>query len=168
MGYYDIPAVINFILNKTKQQQLYYVGHSQGTTAGFIAFSSWPELAERIKVFFGMGPIVTLTHATYPLFKIFFNPLLVQFILLCNSKKLRFNTIILFYCKSIRMDMYLAHSPAGTSSQNLLHWKQVGFLCHSPSTTVLGTKPSFQGFVKDQHGWDQSSHIHGTQSSPSS
>ncbi|KAG8135383.1 hypothetical protein E2320_008406 [Naja naja] len=84
MGYYDIPAVINFILNKTKQQQLYYVGHSQGTTAGFIAFSSWPELAERIKVFFGMGPIS-------------------------------------------RMDMYLAHSPAGTSSQNLLHWKQAEF-----------------------------------------
>ncbi|XP_058044315.1 lysosomal acid lipase/cholesteryl ester hydrolase-like isoform X4 [Ahaetulla prasina] len=103
MGYYDIPAVINFILNKTKQQQLYYVGHSEGTTAGFISFSSWPELAERIKVFFGMGPIATLTYATCPLIKILLNPLLIQ----------------------SRMDMYVAHSPAGTSIQNFLHWRQI-------------------------------------------
>ncbi|KAK9400680.1 Lipase, partial [Crotalus adamanteus] len=50
MGYYDIPAAIYFILNQTKQQQLYYVGHSEGTTAGFISFSTWPELAEKIKI----------------------------------------------------------------------------------------------------------------------
>ncbi|XP_053165350.1 lipase member N-like isoform X2 [Hemicordylus capensis] len=64
MGYYDIPAVLNFVLNKTGQEQLYYVGHSEGATIGFIAFSTWPKLADRIKVFFALGPITTLTYTS--------------------------------------------------------------------------------------------------------
>lgn len=34
MANYDLPASINFVLNKTGQQQVYYVGHSQGATIG--------------------------------------------------------------------------------------------------------------------------------------
>lgn len=37
---------------------------------GFIAFSTYPELAERVKVFFALGPVTTCTHATSPLMKI--------------------------------------------------------------------------------------------------
>ncbi|XP_007445214.1 gastric triacylglycerol lipase-like, partial [Python bivittatus] len=36
MGIYDIPATINFILQKTKQDSLYYIGHSQGASLGFL------------------------------------------------------------------------------------------------------------------------------------
>ncbi|KAL8187086.1 UNVERIFIED_CONTAM: hypothetical protein K2H54_032764, partial [Gekko kuhli] len=36
MGHYDIPAVIYYILNETKQEQLYYVGHSEGSTIGMF------------------------------------------------------------------------------------------------------------------------------------
>ncbi|XP_070610305.1 lysosomal acid lipase/cholesteryl ester hydrolase-like [Erythrolamprus reginae] len=150
MGYYDIPAVINFILNKTKQQQLYYVGHSEGTTAGFISFSSWPELAKRIKVFFGMGPIATLTYATTPILKIrLYRPLFrtlfgYKGIFQYSSTRRKLKVAICNYQPKIcelamsfitgsntpnfnmsRMDMYVAHSPAGTSIQNLLHWKQI-------------------------------------------
>jgi len=32
MGLYDLPAEIDFILEKTQQKQLSYVGHSEGTT----------------------------------------------------------------------------------------------------------------------------------------
>ena len=32
MGTYDIPAIIDFVLAKTGQSQLSYVGHSEGTT----------------------------------------------------------------------------------------------------------------------------------------
>lgn len=31
---YDIPATIDFILMKTRQEKLYYIGHSQGGTLG--------------------------------------------------------------------------------------------------------------------------------------
>ncbi|KAG8135392.1 hypothetical protein E2320_008434 [Naja naja] len=59
MAKYDLPASINFVLNKTGQEQLFYVGHSQGTTIGFIAFSIFPELAKKIKIFFGLAPAMT-------------------------------------------------------------------------------------------------------------
>ncbi|KAM3834489.1 lysosomal acid lipase/cholesteryl ester hydrolase-like [Vipera latastei] len=148
MGYYDIPAAIHFILNKTKQQQLYYVGHSEGTSVGFISFSIWPELAERIKVFFGMGPIVTLTYATTPILSlpaplahiVFGYRGILQYpttlrtlkVSFCNFQPKICKRAFSFItgsntpnCNTSRMDVYAAHSPAGTSVQNIFHWKQI-------------------------------------------
>lgn len=34
MAKYDLVSTINFILSKTGQEKLHYVGHSQGTTIG--------------------------------------------------------------------------------------------------------------------------------------
>ena len=34
MAKYDLPASIDFIVKQTQQQQIFYVGHSQGTTIG--------------------------------------------------------------------------------------------------------------------------------------
>ncbi|KAJ6651504.1 hypothetical protein lerEdw1_020901 [Lerista edwardsae] len=59
MGIYDVPATINFILQKTKQDALYYVGHSQGATAGLIAFSDLPQVAQKVKLFFSLSPAYT-------------------------------------------------------------------------------------------------------------
>lgn len=36
MAIYDLPAMINFVLQKTGQKQLYYVGYSQGATIGVL------------------------------------------------------------------------------------------------------------------------------------
>lgn len=43
MANYDLPDSVNFILNKTGQEQLYYVGHSQGTTIGMyiVKMEGW-------------------------------------------------------------------------------------------------------------------------------
>lgn len=30
MGYYDLPAEIDYVLQQTKHTQLYYMGHSMG------------------------------------------------------------------------------------------------------------------------------------------
>ncbi|KAJ6651145.1 hypothetical protein lerEdw1_000765 [Lerista edwardsae] len=60
MGIYDVPATINFILEKTQQDALYYVGQSQGASIGFIAFSVMPQLAQKVKLFFSLSPGYTL------------------------------------------------------------------------------------------------------------
>uniref|UniRef100_A0A7N5JA64 Lipase n=1 Tax=Ailuropoda melanoleuca TaxID=9646 RepID=A0A7N5JA64_AILME len=69
MANYDLPATIKFIVEKTGQERLYYVGHSQGTTIAFIAFSTNPELAKRIKIFFALAPVVTVKYTQSPLKK---------------------------------------------------------------------------------------------------
>lgn len=37
MGKYDIPAELYFIMNKTEQKDVYYVGHSEGTASGKVS-----------------------------------------------------------------------------------------------------------------------------------
>ncbi|XP_066475693.1 putative lysosomal acid lipase/cholesteryl ester hydrolase [Tiliqua scincoides] len=69
VGMYDVPATINFILQKTKQHALYYMGHSQGSAAGLIAFSVLPQLAQKVKLFISLAPVYTLVN-TKGLFKI--------------------------------------------------------------------------------------------------
>ncbi|XP_073934922.1 lipase member K isoform X1 [Castor canadensis] len=152
MAKYDLPATINLIIEKTGQERLYYVGHSQGTTIAFIAFSTNPELAKRIKIFFALAPVVTVKYTHSPIKKLttlsrqtikalfgdkmfYSHTLFDQFIAtkVCNQKifypvcsKLLF-TITGYDPKNLnmsRLDVYMAHSSAGTSVQNMLHWAQ--------------------------------------------
>ncbi|XP_057313671.1 gastric triacylglycerol lipase-like isoform X2 [Hydractinia symbiolongicarpus] len=62
MAKYDLPASIYYVLNVTGAQQIYYVGHSQGTTIGFIEFGRNVNLARRIKTFFSLAPVTTVGH----------------------------------------------------------------------------------------------------------
>ncbi|XP_045424043.1 lipase member K isoform X2 [Lemur catta] len=152
MAKYDLPATINFILEKTGQEQLYYVGHSQGTTIAFIAFSTNPELAKRIKIFFALAPVVTVKYTKSPmkilatlsrrLAKMLFgdkmfssHTLFKQYIAtkVCNQKLFHsicsnfLFTLSGFDLKNLnmsRLDVYLSHNSAGTSVQNMLHWGQ--------------------------------------------
>ncbi|XP_075573394.1 lysosomal acid lipase/cholesteryl ester hydrolase isoform X2 [Pelecanus crispus] len=103
MAKYDIPASVDFILKKTGQEQVFYVGHSQGTTMAFIAFSTLPQLAKKIKMFFALAPVATVKFMTSPLAK-----------LGCKWKNLNMS----------RVDVYSTHCPAGTSVQNMIHWSQ--------------------------------------------
>lgn len=50
LGNYDIPAVIKFILDKTGQPKLSYVGYSLGSAMFFIAMSKHPELNSKIEM----------------------------------------------------------------------------------------------------------------------
>ncbi|XP_067908629.1 gastric triacylglycerol lipase isoform X2 [Heterodontus francisci] len=148
----DLPAVIDFILQKTSEQQLYYVGHSQGTTIGFIAFSTMPELAKKIKVFFGLAPVATVKYSVSPLAKLGqFPEFLIKELFgnqdflpqskdvtwlathICNRFLIEelcgniFFVISGFNEKNLNMSripVYSAHCPAGTSVQNIIHWSQ--------------------------------------------
>ena len=48
MARYDLPAMINGVLNITGETQLYYVGHSQGTLTMFSALSENEKLSQKV------------------------------------------------------------------------------------------------------------------------
>ncbi|XP_058154819.1 lipase member M [Dasypus novemcinctus] len=153
MARFDLPAVINFILQKTGQEKIYYIGYSQGTTTGFIAFSTMPELAQKIKMYFALAPIATIKHAKSPGTKFLWLPdMMIKG--LFGKKEFLYQTrflkhFVIYLCGQVIMDqicsnimllmggfntnnlnmsranVYVAHTPAGTSVQNILHWSQV-------------------------------------------
>jgi len=62
MGYYDIPALVDYILNTTKQHNLYYIGHSQGSTSFFALASTRPEYNKKIRLMIGLSPVIYTEH----------------------------------------------------------------------------------------------------------
>ncbi|XP_074780280.1 lipase member M-like [Athene noctua] len=152
MAMYDLPAMINYILQKTGQEQLYFVAYSQGTTTGFIAFSSIPELDRKIKMFFALAPITTSSNMKSPLVRVFDLPEgMIKLILgrtvvfdkseilkqvissLCSYSIFKSLCSLVLYLPGgftnslnmSRLDVYLSHYPDSTSLKNMLHWRQI-------------------------------------------
>lgn len=50
IGMYDLPATIDYILQKSGTKKIYYVGHSQGGTSFLVMLSEKPEYNEKIVV----------------------------------------------------------------------------------------------------------------------
>ncbi|NXD25070.1 LIPM Lipase, partial [Spelaeornis formosus] len=152
MAMYDLPSMVDFILMQTEQEQLFYVSHAQGSSLGFIAFSSLPHLAEKIKLFFALGPLYTFHHSRGPVLKLAFFPdqLLKgifgtrELVLVPRKEK----ALLVEKCGGLlaaevctdgifliggfdrsnlntsRVDVYISHFPDYTSVKNLLHWGQ--------------------------------------------
>ncbi|XP_048240638.1 lysosomal acid lipase/cholesteryl ester hydrolase-like [Haliotis rufescens] len=149
---YDFPAQLNFALKQSGQSDLYYVGHSQGTLQAFAALSQYPEMNKKVKKFFAMGPVVTVGNIISPLkylsdisdseiYKLFkhrdFLPhdeilqLLADTV--CQDKHTRFlcsNVLFLIAGYDVsnlnqsRLPVYISHTPAGTSVQDMVHFAQ--------------------------------------------
>ena len=58
----DLPAMLDYVISVTKQKELFYVGHSQGTIMGFAGFSTNQTLASYIKTFFALAPVTSVKH----------------------------------------------------------------------------------------------------------
>lgn len=69
-GYYDLPAIIDYIINRTRQTKVYYVGHSQGTTGFFIMGSLRPEYNKKIQLSVNLAPVAFMKNVRNPITRI--------------------------------------------------------------------------------------------------
>uniref|UniRef100_A0A673CFT6 Lipase n=2 Tax=Sphaeramia orbicularis TaxID=375764 RepID=A0A673CFT6_9TELE len=152
MALKDLPAVIDHILKTTEQEQIFYIGHSQGTTIAFMAFSTLPELASKIKLFIGLAPVATVAFTSSPMTKLSILPEFAIWDLFGQKDFLPQSYMIEWFAENIcgkhlgselcvniffvlcgfnekninmtRTPVYTTHCPAGTSVQNMIHWSQ--------------------------------------------
>lgn len=62
MAEFDLPAVIDYIMNTTKVANLTYIGHSQGTEISFALLSRFPEYQKKVNLAVELAPIAEVTH----------------------------------------------------------------------------------------------------------
>ncbi|CAL1528653.1 unnamed protein product [Lymnaea stagnalis] len=153
MARYDLPAVLMFVLHTSAVDHVYYVGHSQGTTIAFAEFGENPELASHIKHFIAMAPVAQVWNMESPIKQLApFAKDIGTFLALFGHGKFNLDSKILNFlagdlcdtwgntlCENAlfalggvdytslnksRIPVYIAHNPAGTSVQNILHWAQ--------------------------------------------
>ncbi|CAG9826766.1 unnamed protein product [Diabrotica balteata] len=61
-GYYDLPAKIDYIVNNTGQEKIFYIGHSQGTSQFFAMAALRPEYNEKIALMSALAPVAYMNH----------------------------------------------------------------------------------------------------------
>lgn len=71
IGYYDLPAMLDYVLDFTRWPKTFYVGHSQGTTVLTVLLSTRPEYNQKIIQAHLMSPAVFLKHTRHPLGPVF-------------------------------------------------------------------------------------------------
>lgn len=67
MALYDVPAMIDYVLNNTKMLSLAYIGHSQGNLVAFAGLSVNKIPSSKINILIALGPVSTLKYITSPI-----------------------------------------------------------------------------------------------------
>lgn len=67
IGIYDLPAMLNYMLDQTKERNTFYVGHSQGTGSLLALLSTSPDYNDKIIQAHLMTPAVFMRHSESPL-----------------------------------------------------------------------------------------------------
>ncbi|CAG0896315.1 unnamed protein product [Darwinula stevensoni] len=155
MGEFDVPAMLDEILQTTGQDKLHYVGHSMGTIVFWVMSDMRPEYRDHILSMHGMGPVAKVHHMTSPIRLIApfadqiqwllemlglhefmpssaFMDFLAAFICTEDWSQFICESVIFLLCgfDEAQMDealipMIVAHNPAGTSTQNVVHFAQL-------------------------------------------
>lgn len=74
MAKYDLPSMLNYTLNVTRQNSLIYVGHSMGTTALFAMSTLYPKYAHKVvKAAVLLAPVAAIPNMSSPL-RFLFSP----------------------------------------------------------------------------------------------
>ncbi|KAK1117491.1 hypothetical protein K0M31_016524 [Melipona bicolor] len=62
MGIYDLPAIIDHIIEQIQQKEIFMITHSQGGTVFFVMASERPEYQEKIIAAFTLAPAVFISR----------------------------------------------------------------------------------------------------------
>lgn len=54
--------MIDYILAKTGEKKLFYIGHSQGTTSFFVMGSTRPEYNDKIRLMVALAPVAYMKN----------------------------------------------------------------------------------------------------------
>nr|AWU67118.1 putative triacylglycerol lipase [Crangon crangon] len=153
MAKYDLPAMLDYVLDKTGVEKLHYVGHSMGTTVFFALMSSQPEYQRRIASMVALAPVATVTSISSPIKYLapLVNELQFMLRLFGNDEELMTNRLLTSLwdpykacsnqaiCENLQfmitgfdpsradqrmVPIILTHNPAGSSTQTLFHFAQ--------------------------------------------
>lgn len=75
MGVYDLPASIDYILSITRQRNLFYIGHSMGTTMFYVMASARPQYNSKIRLMISLSPVAYMGHIKSSIFRVLYGPL---------------------------------------------------------------------------------------------
>lgn len=71
IGTLDVSAMIDYVTKTTKQEKIYYIGHSQGTTVSYVLVSEKPEYNDKLKVIISLAPLAYMQHMSSLLLRLF-------------------------------------------------------------------------------------------------
>jgi lysosomal acid lipase/cholesteryl ester hydrolase len=151
MGRYDLPAMINYVLNVSKRPTLSYIGHSEGTTQAFVGFTYNQEVAKRVSYFGAMAPVAFLGDSESEIFNLLAHTYVDKFVTAFGVREFLMRSPLIndivgkFACvfvdvacgtfinaltgpsvniNTTRIHVYITQTPAGTSVKNMGHYAQ--------------------------------------------
>ena len=65
IGYYDIPASVDYVASYTGRSDLILLAYSQGTSTALVAGSTRPELKHKIKAMILLTPVAYTSGSPY-------------------------------------------------------------------------------------------------------
>jgi len=152
MSMFDVPAMVDRVLEVTGQSKVVYIGHSQGTLVLFQSVMMHDSsFSDKIHAFFALAPAAMVQDMTSPMRHIapFANDIDAAYKLLGKGEFMPSSRFLSKFsrkfCKrkpctnmlelirgfdssntnSSRLPIYYSHNPAGTSTQNMMHWAQM-------------------------------------------
>ncbi|DAZ93387.1 TPA: hypothetical protein N0F65_012444 [Lagenidium giganteum] len=151
MAKFDMPAMVEYVLEQTQRPTISYVGHSEGTMQAFAGFSMNQELAKRVSYFGALAPVAYVGNAKSLAFVAMAKTYVDKMFEILGVKEFGqhnkfIQDIIGKYgcafadvaCDSVinaltgpsdnvnktRIHVYVSQTPAGTSVKNMAHFAQ--------------------------------------------
>jgi len=150
MAKYDAPAMIEYVLQANGAEKMAWVGHSEGTMQFFAGASLRLPAFARISLFVGLAPVSSIANIKSPELVVlahtnFAEKLMnkgVQEFLKLHDPDNRMDSLVCqeiphicvmgldtlcgptLNLNSTRLQVYVSETPAGTSTQNIMHFVQ--------------------------------------------